>query len=223
MLCVGLTGGIASGKTSVTQEFARLGAQIIDADLVAREVITPGTHAARQISEHFGRAIINSDGQLDRAKLRHIIFTDPDEKAWLESLIHPLVRAEIARQLQGEINEDPQAHNQGDPKERDRKIPNTIAYRILVSPLLFETRQDLLVDRTLVIDVPETLQKERAMARDNNSADLISAIMANQLKREQRLSRADDVIDNSGDFAQTQTAIHKLHLYYQQLAHSYDR
>src|SRR3989338_6241173 len=143
MLKIGLTGGIGSGKTAATDHFQQLGIAVVDADVVAREVVVPGSPALAQIAEHFGAQILDHSGALDRAQLRKIIFSNPSEKSWLETLLHPLIRTEILRQLE-------QAHS---------------PYAILVSPLLFETGQHLLVDRTLLIDAPEALQVSRATAR----------------------------------------------------------
>lgn len=174
-LIVGLTGGIGSGKSTVAEAFRQLGIDTVDADQASRKVVEPGMPALAAIAEHFGGEIIQSDGNLDRAALRQIIFTDPVQKQWLESLLHPLIRDWIVQQLQA----------------------STSPYVILESPLLFETDQYQLVDKTVLVDVPVELQIERACARDDNQADQIQRIIDAQLPRQEKLSRADLVLDNS--------------------------
>lgn len=197
MLKVGLTGGIGSGKTAATEQFQQLGITVVDADVVAREVVVPGSPALAQIAEHFGTQILDASGTLDRAQLRQIIFSNPSEKFWLEALLHPLIRTEILHQL-GRAQSP---------------------YAILVSPLLFETGQHQLVDRTLLIDAPESLQVARASARDNNSVQSIRNIMANQMPRVQKLAMADDVICNDRDLAALQANVVTQHQKYMELAH----
>jgi dephospho-CoA kinase len=197
MLKIGLTGGIGSGKTAATEHFQQLGITVVDADVVAREVVVPGTPALAQIVAHFGEQILDASGALDRAQLRQIIFSNPAEKSWLEALLHPLIREEILHQL-----------NQA-----------SSPYVILVSPLLFETGQHLLVDRTLLIDAPETLQITRASARDNNSEQSIRNIIASQMPRAQKLAMADDVICNDRDLATLQANVVTQHQKYLELAH----
>jgi len=170
-----LTGGIGSGKSTVAEAFRQLGIDTVDADQASRKVVEPGMPALAAIAEHFGGEIIQSDGNLDRAALRQIIFTDPVQKQWLESLLHPLIRDWIVQQLQA----------------------STSPYVILESPLLFETDQYQLVDKTVLVDVPVELQIERACARDDNQADQIQRIIDAQLPRQEKLSRADLVLDNS--------------------------
>jgi len=185
-----LTGGIGSGKSTVAEAFRQLGIDTVDADQASRKVVEPGMPALAAIAEHFGGEIIQSDGNLDRAALRQIIFTDPVQKQWLESLLHPLIRDWIVQQLQA----------------------STSPYVILESPLLFETDQYQLVDKTVLVDVPVELQIERACARDDNQADQIQRIIDAQLPRQEKLSRADLVLDNSpplDSLAQRVAALHE--------------
>ncbi len=198
MFKVGLTGGIGSGKSATSDTFASLGVHVVDADIVAREVVEPGTTALKAIEEHFGVSILESDGGLDRKALRQIIFSDPTEKDWLERLLHPIIRDEIIRQLN-------EAHS---------------AYSILVSPLLFETDQHLLVDRSLLIDVPEALQLERAAKRDDSTAADIRKIMDSQMPRLQKLEKADDIICNDASLEVLRERIKQLHQQYLQLSDS---
>jgi dephospho-CoA kinase len=173
---IGLTGGIGSGKSTVARMFGDLGVHWVDADVVAREVVEPGTPALAQIAEHFGDSILTGNGALDRAALRDIIFNNPGEREWLEGLLHPVIRQELGRQLR----------------------PDTYAlpYVMLVSPLLLETDQHTMTERVVVVDVPVEVQVERTMARDNNTLDQVKRIIAAQMPRQKRLSRADDVIQN---------------------------
>lgn len=196
MFVVGITGGIGSGKTAATERFASLGIAIIDADIASRIVVEPGKPALQKIAEHFGNDILEGDGNLNRAALRKIIFADAAEKKWLEKLLHPLIAAEIKHQL----------HNATSP------------YVIFVSPLLTESNQHELCDRILVIDVPEELQLQRTMQRDNNDAAQVQCIMASQASREHRLLHADDVIENTGSLDELSHRIALLHQRYLQLA-----
>ena len=173
-LIIGLTGGIGSGKSTVAEAFRQLGIETVDADQASRAVVEPGMPALLAIAEQFGNQIIQADGSLDRAALRQIIFTDPDQKLWLESLLHPLIRDWIVQRLQAA----------------------TSPYVILESPLLFETDQHQLVDKTVLVDLPVELQIERACARDENQADQIQRIIDAQMSREEKLSQADILLDN---------------------------
>lgn len=195
-LIIGLTGGIGSGKSEVSLRFAALGIDIVDADMVARDVVMQGTDALLSIADHFGPDILLADGSLNRSRLRDIIFTDAAEKEWLENLLHPLINQRI-REL---LNES-------------RSI-----YVILSSPLLLETQQYLLVDRVLVVDTSEILQIERASRRDTKQETQIRAIMATQLSRAERCSRATDIIQNHGDLGELDEQIIRLHSLYQELA-----
>jgi dephospho-CoA kinase len=189
MFVVGLTGGIGSGKTAVSNRFAALGIDIVDADVVAREVVEPGTSALAQIREHFGADILQADGQLDRAKLRSVVFADAQAKRWLEQLLHPLIAAEVSRQLQAAAS----------------------PYALFVSPLLIEAGQIDFCDRVVVVDAPEVAQLSRTTARDNNTEAQVKSIMGAQLSRNERLASASDVIDNSGSLEQLDQAVDALH------------
>ena len=191
-MVVGLTGGIGSGKTVVSDMFAQLGVTIVDADICARIVVEKGKPALAAIHEHFGDDVIDKNGELQRATLRQIIFSQPAEKIWLESLLHPVIFEEILSQLQHA----------------------TSPYAILVSPLLVETGQTTLCNRILVVDAPETLQLSRTMLRDNNSSDQVNAIMASQSSRETRLAHADDVLVNDGDLQTLTERVLNLHQHF---------
>jgi dephospho-CoA kinase len=188
-LVVGVTGGIGSGKSAVTQRFQQLGITVIDADLAARVVVEPGRAALEAIAAHFGPQIILGDGSLDRAALRQRVFADDSERRWLERLTHPLISQEIRDQLAAVVS----------------------PYCILSSPLLLETSQQELVDCVVVVDVPEETQLARTVHRDNNSEAQVRRIMAAQLPRQARLEQADIVIDNSGPLAELDDVIMELH------------
>ena len=188
-LTVGITGGIGSGKSAVTDRLASLGITIVDADVVARVVVEPGQPALQAIAEHFGSEVIQCDGSLDRAALRKIVFEHPDERAWLESVTHPAIREEIQRQL------------------RTADSP----YVVLSSPLLLEASQQTFVDVVVVVDVPESIQLERTMSRDGNSAELVEQIMAAQLSRTERLQAADIIINNGGNLDALNLQVDALH------------
>jgi len=196
MLVVGITGGIGSGKTAVTDIFSTLGIDIVDADIAARVVVEPGTTALRQIAQHFGPQLIQTDGSLDRAALRRIIFQDANAKQWLEQLLHPLIGEEVRRQLDA------------------AKSP----YVIFVSPLLIEAKQHLFCNRILVVDVAEEVQLQRTVARDNNDAPQVQRIIASQANRTQRLAYADDIIENTGSLEQLREQVEKKHRFYLELA-----
>ena len=195
-LIIGLTGGIGSGKSEVSRRFQTLGIVVVDADEVARLVVEPGQPALADIAAHFGPHLVSADGHLNRALLRKIIFSQPEEKRWLEALLHPLINKEIRQQLAGASS----------------------AYAMLSSPLLLETRQHELVNRILVIDANETLQIARASCRDGNTSEQIKAIMATQLNREMRISKADDIIHNHGDLRELDEQVNALHQKYMVLA-----
>lgn len=197
---VGLTGGIGSGKTAASDWFKAQGITIVDADVVAREVVEPGTPALAAISGHFGNQVLQADGTLDRAALRRIVFDAPDERRWLEQLLHPLIAQEIVHQL----------------------AAATSAYAMLVSPLLFETGQKAFVVRTLLIDVPEEVQLARTAARDKVEASQVRAIMAAQMPREARRELANDIVLNDGDLATLHARLEPLHRDYLERAASGD-
>lgn len=198
MFIVGLTGGIASGKSTITCLFCRHGISHVDADQVARDIVMPGERVLEQLVARYGKQLLQTDGQLERRALRQIIFNDKSERHWVEALMHPAIRNKMFEQI---------ARFQS-------------PYALLVAPLLFETGLDQQVDRTLVIDIPQELQRSRLKNRDHCSEAQINAILQAQLSREARLSRADDVIDNSGEPENKQLVrrIAELDHYYRQLA-----
>ena len=199
-MIIGVTGGIASGKSTVARAFAALGAPWVDADDVAREVVEPGEPALQEIATRYSRArVLKEDGTLNRRALREIVFADPAERRWLESVTHPRIRARLTEHLA-------------------RLEATGAPYVLLVSPLLFESGQSEMTDRTLVIDVPEALQIERTAARDDVDEAQARAIVAAQMPRAERLARADDVLDNGGSEAQMQRRVAELDNYYRQLA-----
>ncbi len=188
-LLVGLTGGIGSGKSAATACFEELGVPVIDADVAAREVVATGTAALAAIAGHFGPGILLPSGELDRTALRQRVFADAAERQWLEALLHPLIRASLVRQLAAAV-----------------ALPET-PYAILSNPLLLETGQDALVDRVLLIDASEALQRERTLRRDASDARTVDAIIAAQWGRAQRREKADDVILNEGDLQELHAAV----------------
>ncbi|MBH79312.1 MAG: dephospho-CoA kinase [Gammaproteobacteria bacterium] len=197
-LVVGVTGGIGSGKTAVSDEFQRRGITVVDADLASRAVVEPGAPALEAIAEHFGADSINPDGSMNRARVRELVFADPEERKWLESLTHPLINQYLADALAAA--ESP--------------------YAILVSPLLLETGQYRMCDRVLVVDVPVETQVERTMKRDNNDEAQVRRIIAAQTSREDRLARADDILVNDRDLQHVHSEVHQLHERYLTLAES---
>ena len=187
---VGLTGGIGSGKTTVTNIFASLGIDIIDADIIAREVVAKGSPALTAIKEHFGSDIIQTDGQLNRAMLRQKIFANEADKHWLNGLLHPLIRKQIVTQAR--VSSSP--------------------YCIIVAPLLIENNLTTLVNRVLVVDVKETTQVSRTIARDNNSEKQVEAIINSQVSRKIRQEHADDLLNNDDCLMEDlESAVTKLH------------
>ena len=188
-MVVGITGGIGCGKSSVTDLLKKLNVDIVDADIIAREIVEPGKFALKKIVEYFGTEILLPDGSLDRARLRVIIFSEKEKKDWLEELLHPLIKDEIRAQI----------------KSANSK------YVVVSSALLLETRQKDLVDIVVVVDIPETLQIERTTRRDGNSSELVEKIIDSQLKRDERLSRGDIVIDNSDSLDKLKLKIKELH------------
>ena len=194
---VAVTGGIGSGKSTVCRVFTeRHNICVIDADVVAREVVEPETPALIAIVAAFGREVLGSDGRLDRARLRSIVFADPARRAELESITHPAIRSRM-REHVAAIDE---------------------VYCLLGIPLLAEGGRNDLVDRVLVVDCPESLQIERVRARDHLTEAEVAAIMRTQATREARLHIADDVIVNEGDTAALAERVDELHTMYLQLA-----
>ena len=188
-MIIGLTGGIGSGKTAVSDCFKELGITIVDADLASRVVVEKGKPSLESIKEHFGSDILNESGELDRGKLREIIFNSDSEKQWLESLLHPA----IAKQIQYELSSS--------------KSP----YTILVSPLLLETNQKDFCSKVLVVDVPVETQVSRTLARDGVSEEQINSIIDSQIDRNERLALADEVVSNNGTIGDLEVAVRELH------------
>ncbi|KKY69084.1 dephospho-CoA kinase [Klebsiella aerogenes] len=193
---VALTGGIGSGKSTVADEFAHLGVTVIDADIIARQVVEPGTPALLAIAERFGPQMINDDGSLNRRRLRERIFAHSEDKAWLNALLHPLIQQETRRQMQA----------------------STSPYLLWVVPLLVENRLTDKADRILVVDVPKETQIERTIRRDGVSREHAEHILAAQATREQRLAAADDVIENMGSADAVASHVARLHDKYLMLA-----
>lgn len=186
---VGLTGGVASGKSLVSAQFRTLGIPVLDADQVSRAVVEPGQPALAEIAAHFGKAVLLPDGQLDRRRLREIVFADPEARRRLEQITHPRIRERISAWMDAQ----------------------TAAYCILENAILIESGMDGLVDRVLVVDVPEDTQRARLMQRDGIGEALAQQMMAAQSPRNLRLERADDVLTNTGMPDETADAVLRLH------------
>ncbi len=195
-LVIGLTGGIGSGKSAASDAFAALGVDVVDADVIARDVVAPSSEGLQKITAHFGDTVLLPDGTLDRAAIRERVFAAPDEKAWLDGLLHPMIR----EHMQTAIN------------------AATSPYCILAVPLLVENNLVAMVDRVVVVDCPESLQLSRALKRDGSSEQTIRNIIAAQASREARLAVADDIIDNSGSLDALKTRVRQLHLNYCRLS-----
>ena len=195
-LRIGLTGGIASGKSTVTQRFAELGVPVIDADVASRNVVQPGTPGLAQVVQRFGVGVLDADGRLDRRALRNLIFKDSSLRRALDAILHPLIRADMER-------EAAQAHG---------------PYVIMAIPLLVEGGSSERVDRVLVVDADETLQIQRLQARDGSSEDETRAILSSQASRAARVAAADDVLLNTGTVADLRQAVDRLHEQYLQFA-----
>ena len=195
MLVVGLTGGIGSGKTAVSDRFAHYGVPVIDTDLIARELVEPGQPALAEIAAEFGPECLDNEGRLNRAHLRQRVFADEADRRRLEAILHPRIRA-VAR---------------------ERIAALTTPYCLLVIPLLAETGMTDLVDRVLVVDVSEAEQIRRVMARDRIDETQAQRILVAQASRSQRLALADEVVENSGDFASLEQQIADLHQHYLQI------
>ncbi len=195
-LTIGLTGGIASGKSTVQAMFAQLGVPVLDADQVAREVVAPGSAALREIADCFGADMLLADGTLDRRRMRERVFADAAERRRLEAITHPHIRARM----------------------RAWKAAQTAPYCILSVAILIEAGMQPLVDRILVIDLPEDLQQQRLRERDDIDAGLAQQMLAAQLPRAQRLAAADDVLLNGTDLAALHTGVAQLHAFYLDLA-----
>ena len=196
MLTIGLTGGIGSGKTTASDEFARLGADVIDTDLLSRALVEPGQPALAEIVAGFGPSVLDGTGHLDRVRLRERIFADPQARRQLEDILHPKIRAAML----------------------ERAARSTAPYVMFVIPLLFETGQQALVDRVLLVDVAEDVQRARVAARDGLDTTQITRILQAQTDRATRLANAADVVHNDGSPAELHEAIAELHRKYLDLA-----
>lgn len=189
---VALSGGIASGKSTIAHLFAQLGVPIIDADIIARQVVEVGTPALEQITKHFSQEILLENGELDRSQLREIIFNNDHERLWLNNLLHPIIAQETQK----------------------RFAQQTKPYVIWVVPLLIENNLHQLADRVLMIDIPEALQLERLINRDRISESLAKKMIATQVCLTDRLAFADDIIVNDGDLESLKIQVDKLHKQY---------
>ena len=186
---VGITGGIGSGKSAVCKEFERHGIEVVDADIVAREVVVPGSPGLASVVQHFGSEVLNPDGSLDRAALRNIVFSDPGKREELESILHPKIRESIVQQLEA----------------------SSSPYTLLCVPLMVERGSSYACDRLLVVDCSEETQISRVMQRDDLTREQVLAIMSTQATRQQRLDKADDVILNDGSIEQMAEKVKPLH------------
>jgi dephospho-CoA kinase len=195
---VALTGGIASGKTVVANEFAAMGVPVIDTDQLARDVVEPGTPALAAIVDAFGREMLDSDGRMDRRRMRERVFADPNDRRKLEAITHPAIRQELAR----------------------RSAAADGPYQIHVIPLLIEGGKARMYNRVLVVDCPEEIQLERLMRRDGSDLRQARQILAAQATRSARLSAADDVVENTGSLDALRHRVKELHAEYLALATS---
>jgi dephospho-CoA kinase len=198
---VALTGGIGSGKTTIANAFADRGVDIVDADVIARQVVEPGQPALAAICQRFGADVMQSDGSLDRKALRQRIFTSGEDKTWLNALLHPLIQAETRRQL---------------------ALTHSV-WCLWVVPLLVENNLQHLANRVLVVDVDRETQLRRTIARDGISREQAEHILAAQVSREQRLAVADDIIDNGGSPESVTARVALLDQQYRQLAGAIDQ
>ena len=189
MLTIGLTGGIGSGKTAVSDAFSRRGAAVIDTDIIAREIVRPNRPALAAIACEFGPDCLDARGNLDRAFVRRTVFAEPALRKRLEAILHPRIRQAV----------------------KDRLTAMEVPYCLVVIPLLTETGMDDLVQRILVVDVAEAVQIERVKARDGVNEQQARAILAAQASRAQRLALADDVIENTGSLSELDSKVAKLH------------
>jgi len=195
-LVIGLTGGIASGKSTIAGFFAELGVPIIDTDVIAREIVTSGSPVLDEIRDRFGDTVITGDGSLDRQAMRQLVFRDRKQRLALESILHPRIRQEAY----------------------SRAAETDAAYVIIVVPLLYESPMREAMDRILVVDCNEETQLQRLLERDNETREQACRIMATQASREQRLSIADDIISNDGDRDDARRGVASLHSTYLELA-----
>lgn len=195
MFIVGLTGGIGSGKSVVSTKFLSLHINVNDADIASRKIVEPGQPALVEIENHFGSDILTKEGFLNRGKLREVIFSDPKEKKWLESILHPKIREYLVQEIKG----------------------SSSPYSILVSPLLLETNQYQLCSRILLVDVPRGIQVKRTVLRDKVPESQVEKIILSQMDREERLEKADDVLLNTGTVLELEEQVLELHKKYLQM------
>jgi dephospho-CoA kinase len=195
-LRIGLTGGIASGKSTVAQRFVELGIPVIDADESSRFVVAPGQPGLAELTKRFGAGLLTAGGELNRRALRNLVFADPQLRRELEAILHPLIRAEMARRSSAAVG----------------------PYLVMAIPLLVESGNPGQVDRILVVDVDEDVQLKRVMARDSTTLEQARAILEAQAPRAVRLKAADDVIVNSGTVSELRQAVDGLHERYLRLA-----
>lgn len=189
---VALSGGIASGKSTIANLFAQLGVPIIDADVIARQVVQIGTEAYKLIVKHFSQEILLPNNEIDRSQLRDIIFNNDHERLWLNNLLHPIIQEQTQIQI----------------------AQQTAAYVIWVVPLLVENNLHNLADRVLMVDTPEQLQLERLIQRDNIDESLAKKMISSQISSQKRLMYADDIIVNNGDLTSLTAQVNKLHQQY---------
>ncbi|MDN7126348.1 dephospho-CoA kinase [Pseudidiomarina sp. 1APR75-33.1] len=197
MWVLGLTGGIGSGKTTVSDLFSSHGITVVDADVIARHILDQGTPALAAVTERYGKQALTDDGSLNRGWLREKIFAEPEEKDWLNQLTHPLIRSQLLEELEAAAS----------------------PYVILSAPLLVENNLTRFCDRVLVVDVSEETQRQRTLARDKVSSDQIEQILAAQASRNERLAAADDVINNEGALSELAPQVKALHQDYLGRAH----
>ena len=203
-LVIALTGGIGSGKSSVGDMLAELGAAVIDTDAIAHRLTAAGQPGARAIGEHFGAQYLAADGALERNRMRELVFADPHARQKLENLLHPMIRAEVDAQMSAAAEAAKSTH---------------APYIVIVVPLLIETSayRDR-ARRVLVVDCDENLQVARVIQRSGLTDDAVRAIMATQVSRTERLRHADDIVHNDGDLAALRSAVEALHRKYRDLA-----
>ena len=197
MIVVGLTGGIGSGKSAVSEIFEGLGVKVVDADVASRQPVMKGQPALKKIAEKFGSNILTAEGELDRRKLREIIFKESTAKDWLENLLHPLIHQILIDDLASASSK----------------------YAILVSPLLFETNQKDLCSKTIVVDTSEDNQIHRTTKRDNVDPSQIKSIIDSQIDRTSRNKLADIIISNDGSLKELEKKVKKIHKYLEEEIH----
>ncbi len=193
MYVVGLTGGIASGKTTISEMFRALGAAIIDTDIISRELLAPGQKGFAKVVEKFGKSILLDTGEIDRRHLRQLVFNDNKLKTWLESILHPLIFESCREEIDRVKNSN---------------------YVLVVVPLLFESGFTALVDRVLAVDCDKNIQLDRLTNRDKIDIDLAEKIIAQQLSNEERTNLADDIISNNGTQTELSARVQQLHHQY---------